>query len=236
MEGSEMNAKYADLLTSQKNMIFHILVSAGLSAAHFEWIRDGKGYSSSPCPVLQHISGLYYFLFIAPDRIDKSWHYKCSPGRQTPVESDLVRGWEDISTRVIIWAEDLRLELEEPDLWASVSRVSLEDMRPFSDENSAFSQEEVSAIGSRLSQLRRYLIDESHSTPDLRERLDSILGAIDRLEAQARAGVGRVDWLNHLVGLSINIIVAGSFAPEKATEFLGFVRSLFSNGLRILLG
>ena len=57
---------------------------------------------------------------------------------------------------------------------------------------------------------------------------------IQRMEESAKKGVGRIDWINQMVGLVINIAVVFSLNPELAKQFFSFVKGLFIKSLVLL--
>tara|TARA_B100000315_G_scaffold228943_1_gene238141 strand:+ start:8037 stop:8732 length:696 start_codon:yes stop_codon:yes gene_type:complete len=225
-----------DLLQSQKNRIFQLLESAELNPSEFQWTWDNKDYSSNPCPVLEHKFDGYYFYFCTPDSSSDVWHYKCRPGHNNPTDTGFFEGgWDEIWQRVIVWAEELKHELNQTDLWAAVAHLDFKTLSYDQDlENTPFSYAEVEQINQKLLQLKEKVNDIANKSDTPKRIVDSVMSNIQRMEESAKKGVGRIDWINQMVGLVINIAVVFSLNPELAKQFFSFVKGLFIKSLVLL--
>ena len=227
---------HADLLKTQKNTLFKLIEQHQLLPSEFSWKMDGMGYSSDPCPVLIHRLSNHYFLFVTPRRGDDHWQFKCSPGMNQPSDADLYReGWPRIIHRFTRWCQDLKKELEADDLWATVRQSDLPNMEMANMGNASFTYNEVEMISQKVSHLITYIKEEASRNSNLQKKQDVIISSLVRLEQHAKAGVGRIDWTNQLVGIVFNVIIAASLSPERAGEFLLYIKGLFSAGINILI-
>lgn len=222
-----------DLLRTQKNAVFQAIEEAGLSPVQFTWIWDGKDYSSSPYPVLQHEPSGYYFMFLTPDSSQDYWQFKCYPGRKHAADTDLYsEGWTRIFERVRMWAQDLKVEIDASDLWASAVRLDLSTLAySVEDGTKPFTYAEVEVIRTGLAGLLKRSREIAKVVPEVNVKLEFIEGCITRLEQSAQETAPRVDWINQLVGLVLAIAVAAAFSPDKAREFFDFVKSLFTGNV-----
>lgn len=204
--------------------------------AQFIWQMDGKGYSHDPCPVLMHKPSGYYFLFCTPEGGRDSWQFKCTPGISDPAESNLYgEGWPRILQRFGRWCTDLKRELEEPDLWGSVNSFDLNSFKIEEDSNTPFTYSEVVELKGKVQLVVDFVHGECERNGALAAKQDKILASLARLQAHAESGIGRIDWINLLIGALISIVIAGAFAPERTREFLDFIKATFGTALRLVI-
>ncbi len=226
----------SDLLRSQKNSIFKMLERLELNPSEFKWIWDSKGLRYGACPVLEHKFDKYYFYFHMTTSTTDSSCIKCYPGHINPTETDPIKDWSRVLERVKVWAEDLKHELEQPDLWATAAHFDFNTLSYDQNaENTPFSYKEVEHISQKLLQLKEKVISIANECDVPKGKIDSINIILQRLEDSAKKGVGRIDWINQLVGLVINIAVVFSLNQESARQFFSFVKELFMKSLNILI-
>lgn len=226
---------FTDLLKTQKNAIYEILKAYELNPVEFEWAHDGDAVPHNDSPSLEHKNSNYYFMFYIPTG-NYHWQYECSPGQSKPIDKEIVTlGWEQVLDQFRLWCSNLRDELEAPDLWGSVRTFDLESIRVSPDSNDPFTYAEAEMVQDKIRQLVEFVKEESINNRTLEENQVSILASLERLEAQAKSGTGRIDWSNQLVGIIMNIIIAASFAPERTAQFLEFIHGLFHSGLNLLI-
>jgi hypothetical protein len=108
-------------------------------------------------------------------------------------------------------------------------------------ENTPFTPEEQQEIARRLDKLAT---DVSHALSLSGAQTNALEGKIDYL-IEASTRLGRKDWLNNFIGVTLPFVLAAALAPEAARAlFLTFLRSigiLYPEGKRaisasILLG
>lgn len=224
------------LLRSQKNEVFQLLESFEINTSEFRWTWNKKDCFSIPCPVLEHKFYEYYFCFSPPDPQFKRWSYKCCPGHYNPTDTMSLEGdrWEHIFGYVQMWASDLRFELKQPDLWSVVGNFEFNTLSYDQNKgNIPFTFEETEQIAEKLKKLNEKVTNIASESDVPKGKIDSVSKNMQRLEESAKKGVGRIDWINQLTGLLINIAVQFSMNPESANQFFSFVRELFSKGLNL---
>jgi hypothetical protein len=127
--------------------------------------------------------------------------------------------------RISWWLEEVKQDLDTPDLWAELKREAqlLRADSGVVSENTAFTVDEQREIAGRLKKLGEYVSD-THSLSKaqiqvLEEKLDYLVDASARL--------GRKDWLNAFIGAILSFVLTATFAPESArTIFTTFLRGI----------
>jgi hypothetical protein len=136
-----------------------------------------------------------------------------------------VYSWDALMPRVQRWLQFVKHDLDTPDLWAELQREG-ELLRVGSNEvaeNAPFTPEEQKAIAGRLDDLAKYIrtmhsLSQAQMQP-LEEKLDYLVEASGRL--------GRKDWLNAFIGITLAFMLSAALAPESArTMFLTFLRAI----------
>jgi hypothetical protein len=148
--------------------------------------------------------------------------YTIAEGLDRPYD---VYNWNTFLPRVDDWLQSLKRDLNTPDLWAELRREA-ELLGNGSDrviENTPFTQVEQREIERRLGKLAT---DVSHAyslsgaeTKALHAKLDYLVDASRRL--------GRKDWLNTFIGVTLGFILALALPSESARGILlTFFRSI----------
>ena len=127
--------------------------------------------------------------------------------------------------RVSWWLQEVKQDLDTPDLWAEL-RHETELLEAGSNkviENTLFTLEEQREIARRLNKLeedvRRALSLSGPQTQVLHERIDYLVEASNRL--------GRKDWLNTFIGVTLSFVLTAALAPEAARAlFRTFFRAI----------
>jgi hypothetical protein len=171
-------------------------------------------------------------------RIKHKWSASCfvvrgAPGHYTgfgvigdgPETSYDVYSWDALISRVWLWLQLVKRDLDTPDLWAELQRETklLEVGTNDVSENTRFTLEEQKEIAKRLAELAKH-VSHTHSLSHeqmqaLEEKLDYLVDASGRL--------GRKDWLNAFIGVTLTFMLSAALAPESArTIFLTFLRAI----------
>ena len=127
--------------------------------------------------------------------------------------------------RVSLWLGEVKRDLETPDLWAELQREAklLGAGSNAVTENTPFTPGEQKEIAGRLKELAKY-VRKTHSLSPaqmqaLDEKLEYLVDASHRL--------GRKDWLNAFIGVTLGYMLSVALPPESArTIFLTFLRAI----------
>jgi hypothetical protein len=199
----------------QRNQIFKAIQAVGLDAGQFDLIdseseaRIKHKWSESYFTVSRK-SGYYVGQYLVGD--GAVWPYSpCS--------------WQLLMPRVRTWLEEVKRDLDTPDLWAELLREAdlLGVGSSVVTENTPFTPDEQREIAQRLDEAVKYVREtQSFSKAQiqaLEEKLDYLVDASARL--------GRKDWLNTFIGVILGFVLTAALAPESArTIFTTFLRSI----------
>lgn len=191
-----------------RNVIFEAIQAVGLDPGNFDLNDPGtevriKHRSSASCFIVRRESGYYVGQYVVGD--SAVWPYSPS-------------SWASLMPRVSRWLEEVKRDLETPDLWAEFQREAklLEAGSDAVTENRPFTPTEQREIAARLQELAKYA-RETYSlsrvqTKALDAKLDYLVDASNRL--------GRKDWLTVFVGAILGYIVAAALPPESVHGLL----------------
>jgi len=183
--------------------------------AEFEW-HDVE-YPAFTVSRIIHSTTCYYFEF-------EHSAVEYSPGRDLRVRTVFkLQSWVSKLAWVTSWLENLRAEVDAPDLWAMVGKArELAGAASSLDENRPFTFEEQVDIASKLDELKMYIVTGQEFQAD---RLKALEGQLNYLKS-ASERLGRKDWLTMAYGTLVSIGLL--FLPsEKATGLLHLAGTLF---------
>jgi hypothetical protein len=215
----------AALRTTEKNLVFSLLNEFGFDPADFEWSeiereefvqrRHSRTFRVS---VLKHRRSQYYMIF-------GGVHVVISPGITRKVDGEEHLGqWGFKENYCRIWLNELRKEVDAPDLWASVGQERmLSNAASSTSENQPFNPSERNTIAAQLHELKRYLL-AGHQFQA--EQAEFIEGQFKYLK-EASERLGRKDWLNVALSGFVGLIVELALDPDKAKGLLAMAGTLF---------
>ncbi len=211
------------MLKSQANAIFDILRGLEFEPTDFVWeTRDSIQTPGLKVSSLVHKPTGYYYVFDFHE--NKHWTMH-SPGSDQLVEQQYPGSWDYQQKYVRTWLENLKQEVEAPNLWGALSQETklVEAASATNTDNTPFTTEEQQYISQQLQEIETYLITTQALNDEqaefVRRRLNYLDGAAKRS--------GRVDWVNTMVGVIFSIIISAAFAPEQARELFRFVTTAF---------
>jgi hypothetical protein len=204
------------LQKSHRNDIVEAIQAGGLDPRHFNLNDSGiearwKHKWSASCFIIGGGAGHYVGQRIVGDS-PAAWPYE-------------VYSWQALMERVRTWVQDVKRDLDTPDLWAELQRETklLGAASNAVTDNTLFTAKEQKQITERLRELAEHVSHmHSFSGPQieaLNERLDYLVDASGRL--------GRKDWLNAFIGVALGYILVTALPPESArTIFQTFLRAI----------
>jgi hypothetical protein len=220
-----MSGHDAILRRTQRNEVLEVVVAAGLDPSTFYW--DQRSYvdlTLGTAELLIHRETGCFYEFLL-------WNGETHYGRMSPAP-DKLQGeahpgdWKGQIEYVRRWAQNLRDDIEAPDLWTSVTSwetlveapPSFADNSPFTPPELAELNERLDVIGGRLVQLVDH-DDLSAMAADF----------VDHLRSEAPKQ-GRRDWFFLALGALMSFMVNASFDPSRAHEIV----SILADGVRSL--
>jgi hypothetical protein len=206
------------LLPSQKNDVITAVRSAGFSPSDFTW---------SPVMIASNLFGVrlgfrdtaYHFDFADDGKHGHSY----SPGKEHLYQRGAAGAWVHQVGHVGAWLENLRREVEAPDLWSELSEQTTIEVVDTTDVITAADRV---AIGRVLRELREYIVSTTTMT---HEKLDAVDARLAYLEGAADR-LGKKDWINAAIGVALNIVTAAALPPDVASEAM----RMFWRGLRMI--
>jgi hypothetical protein len=207
---------FENLLKSQTNEVYLLLVGAKWDPAEFEWSRGSfvYGANAKTAAQLSHKPSEYYFIF--GNSVTK-YTCKYSPAATSLVTQPIASSWINQLAHFKDWLGYLAREINAPDLWAELpSESKLIESASDDEDNSKFTKEEKKIIIDGLEEIKQYLLKAHKLDPEFVEgQLKYLVESADRL--------GRKDWKNALVSVIFGIIIQGGIAGHNAQEILQFV-------------
>jgi hypothetical protein len=205
------------VLRSQANEILALVEAVGLEPAAFAW-KEVPSYVTRHLMVsgLFHEATPFYFRF---DFKEGLAHADFSPGDEKQVDVQYPGDWSGQVRLAKAWLENLKREVEAPDLWAAVAAGA--QLVGGTDEvtsDALFSTAEQERIAAGVRELKEY-IRRIHNVDDDRwlivsRQLDYLMGAASR--------VGRKDWLLLAAGTLANVALSAGLNPEGTQDIFRF--------------
>jgi hypothetical protein len=199
----------------QRNDLFEAIQAVGLDPRDFDLADTGtqvqiKHKRSESIFIIGGRPGHYVGRSVVGDGPD--WPYDAY-------------SWQALPTRVSTWLQEVKRDLETPDLWAELRRevhllgVGSNEVT----ENTLFTQDEQKQIAERLRGLAKH-VNEASSLSEaqkqiLNEKIDYLVDGSRRL--------GRNDWLNTFNGVILGYLLSTALPPDVA-------RGIFSTCLRAI--
>lgn len=223
------------ILTFQKNQLFLILRKLELDPAEFEWTEVessafSEGGSRSIVSILTHVPTSYYYKF---DFDYNGYHYGLwSPGNDRANDAGRTENWTGQRSSFALWAQYLKREIDEPDLWEELSKeIKLAEVAASDTSNAPFSIEEQQIVVAKLQEVKEYI----RSTQELSEEKEEFINKrLTYLEESAKRQ-GRSDWLHTAIGVFFTIVIGAAYAPDAARELFRFIGTTFQQILNTMI-
>lgn len=193
----------------QRNAIFEAVVAGGLNARECTFDYDDSGARITHEP-----SESYFLLEGDPG------HYTATAvigeGPPWPFES---YSWANVEERVRRWAEQVKEDVNTPDLWAGLQREReiLAGGRYEDVENTRFTSDEQAEIAEQVRQIKEF-VKKTYSLSE--PQMLSLEAKLETIEAAA-GRIGRKDWQLLFYGVMFSVIVGGLLPPEAVQNILG---------------
>jgi hypothetical protein len=225
------------LLKTAQNNVLDSVRASGIAPTQFVWetvvIQEWAGgyqcrYTTSK---FVHVPSGFYYQFGA-------YNDTFSPGHLQRVQYEKVVHWQSRLQVVIYWLNELKEQLDAPDLWVELLQVrqlsqTASDSR-IELASAQFTPEEKEYVIRQLHEIKQHLIGQYQFQLEQTQAIDQ--GFQDIADAMNR--FGKKDWINYAVGLLINIAVAAVFSPQAANDmlhsFMRAVRPLFDAAMKLI--
>ena len=222
-----IEATDATLTKTEKNRILKLILEYGPPPDDFEWSEKQReeysymSYRPYKASVLTHHPTGYYCIFGGRS-------VTTSPGLNKKVEEvDHENRWEKKENACGRWLIDLKLEVEAPDLWASISQEKVLSTAASSAglDNLPFTAAERVLISAKLDEIKGYLLESQQFAA---EQAETVERQFEYLRESSQR-LGRKDWLNALIGALMGQAINLALSPEVAKGLLVLAASSFQS-------
>lgn len=207
-----------ELLVGQKNLVFDVIKQAGLNPHDFKW-SDVKGSLGD-----ERVSRLtyvpqpeFYFMF---DQVLHIHLAKFSPGgthRRREVQTET---WAQQLVAVQVWADSLRHELQQVDLWEALKQIpALAKVPPTDGDDAPISGEDRAKFIAALAEIKRLAVGQTKDP----KQVEAINAIVDRTEALSWKVPKNVLW-HAFVGNVMAMVMSGALTVQNAKWMLGEVQ------------
>jgi len=211
------------LLKSQLNAIFKYIDNGRLNHNDFIWIYEQSSFEwDLEVPKLVHQPTMYYFKF---DKKGKDLVSEYFPNEVGLIYTIVWPYWEPQFNDFIMWIDILSNELTTPNLWESCLNASRIFVAKPDIDNELFKIDEQKYISDKLIDIENFLIEKMNLSA---ENISFIKNKINYL-AERSKHLGKKDWLNIVVAVSLQIAFNIALSSEAAKEFFKLVGSVFSH-------
>lgn len=195
------------LVKWQRNAIFKAIVAGGLGARECTFDYDEGGR-------ITHVPSESYFLLEG----DVSEYTATAFVGDNPSWPSTFFTWPNVEERVQRWAEEVKRDVNTPDLWAELQREReiLTGARYEAGENTSFTPDEQGEIARQLREIKEY-VKTTYSLS--RKQMLLVDARFDELEA-ASSRLGRKDWRLVFLGVLFSLIASVILPPEAVPHIL----------------
>jgi hypothetical protein len=212
------------LLNKQKNQLFDIIESNGLSPAMFtyqEWAVEGKGIVETRILVKNTD---YYFYIMSGPSIAK-YEIIFSPGNELIKDTRFPSRWDVLIDLFGEWTINLKNEIEVVDKWENLKNQFNEfDLKNdgYGILNSKFTAQEFIELKSKVNTLQEGI--SKLSLPP--EQIKLINNKLDQITEQA-IHLGRFDWRSYFIGTLTTLVMQLSLSQETGKAIWQLAKEAF---------
>ncbi len=212
------------LLSSQKTLIYDLIVKQGFSPSYFKLIEfQGSDYASESTRISYNNTGYYISIFGS----DSGYFYcECSPGEEMFTEKYHHIEWNLVIEVLHQWLEALRREINIVDKWNQLkTEMPNYELTTIGNEGK-FTYEEVIQIENKIYLLKAKIKEIPLTTSQaqvLEEKLDYCI--------ELAKTSSKFDWASYFFGVITNIIIALFITPDNAEHIWEAVKQVFTGFL-----
>jgi hypothetical protein len=230
---------HESMLKTYKNGLLGVIREAGLSPSLFqllERVEDGSWGGKIIVTALEVIGTPLAFHIGELDDFHTFKHRESIFKLNFPLSHWIGSGTDSVAYSYDTLAKNFRgwlervvspylRERDEPDLWALHSAdTTLLQADSVTEDNTPFNAVELHRISTSLGEVKAFLIQTHQSSADERRFIEERLKYLE----EAAHRLGRKDWINIAAGVTSNIVVGLTLAPDAAREFFHFVGQALS--------
>jgi len=222
---------------SQSNEVLKILQTCKLDPAQFDWLtpeqtteRWRQRDTTFVRQALRHRTSGFFCSFGWPNN---ELVLRFSPGINAPNERGLPGDWEMGRQYIYEWAQRVKVELEQPDMWeaAKAAHNLFEPTEAIKDGDQPLSKPEIALLRTALNELQATTKSQFAVTTEQLDQLRLVCNEI--VESSKR--VSRKDLKLIILGLFMSWLLPLSFTRDEAFAWLGLAASSVAGFFRHLL-
>jgi hypothetical protein len=120
-------------------------------------------------------------------------------------------GWKQVIEGLAAWAQEVKYEVDTPDLWAELEQVPdvLTSAQAAEASNAPFTPNEQATISNRLDEVKNLVREQFELSADQLRAIDQ---RVDELKAASRR-LGRKDWLMIFYGGLVSTFMTDAVPP-----------------------
>jgi hypothetical protein len=195
------------VLKTQENDITRLIERIGLSVLDFSW-ANGLSRGTTPTRILQHDPTEFFYEFRT---VDGQQYARLYPNENGGTVERAVGTWLLQLEHFWAWLSIVMREAQAPDLWAEAIAAA-QSPAVTAGSNEEFSVAERESVAQLIGGLRQYITERADATD---QRLEAVAEQLTYL-ADASERLGRKDWINAAIGVTLSIVVSGLISPDDA--------------------
>jgi len=142
--------------------------------------------------------------------------------------------WQELLSKIKIWARSVSLEFDEPDLWAELSHIK----SGFSfdtggvDSNEPISAREAVEIRLKLDVLQQKMIPQYGNSEGTRKIInEKFVYLTECIERQ-----GKKDWIHTLIGVLASLAISIGVSAANSDSYWFLIQETLGQPIKLLLG
>jgi len=215
------------LLTSQKDILFDLIETAGLSPSQFEFEEiPSKMYYGEKATLLKYKNSDFYFRFETGSNNTTSHYAIYCPGESAHTENNHPGSWDIQLGYVEEWLSNLSREINSLNKWDRLKHEIKSIRIKLGNDEDKFSAQEYTDLKKRMTILKQGvktigLLPDQINT--INDRLDYLTGLAEEMN--------KFDWKGLFIGTIISIIIQLSVSVENAETLWALIKKVFNNYL-----
>ncbi|GAB3241658.1 hypothetical protein GCM10027346_37340 [Hymenobacter seoulensis] len=205
------------LTKTQRNQLVELIQKMDIPINH---LQEDRGASAYIIKVLGDIS--HFTVTINRNSINGEFSVDTIPYVASAGWADLGQTWQDVLKCFSIWAQQIRADIDAPDLWAEATKTAQLFGNVSEAANDKFTRGELAQVQGQLRQMK-----QNFATADLPEAAKQKLIDLTAEAAVKAEGLTKKDWQNWIIGGFVSAITGLMLNPTQAQEVLKLVKAAF---------
>lgn len=210
------------LLTSQKNILYDVIIAYGLSPSQFILTeKESTNYVNEIVTNISHKSSEFYFSF--ESRYDRR-SILFSPGSDTYSVAHSVNSWNELEYHFQNWIGNLLNEINVENKWDRLEKEMKGINLNLKNEPDKFSAHEFEELKNKVLAIKQGL----NKIGLLSEQVSIINEKLDHLTELA-IDMNKFDWKSLFIGTILSVIIQLGVTQENAKSLWALIKQVFNN-------